>query len=496
MTAGGLSYLDVLAAHARHIPRTVATVDERGETTFGELWRATEAVAVGLLAAGIGVGDRVVTAMVPGTRHLAVLLATMRAGAVAVPLNTRLTSAEARTFLGPLEPSLIVADEFFAELTSALAPLPVVILPPSGGDLDAQLGPLWSVSELPATLSGQRAAIIFGTGGTTGLPKGAAWSHAALWLYCASCQSNMDIRRTDVELYFSPFFHVALVTVLFSVLYAGGSVWMLPRFSEDTVLEALHTGRPTRMFGAPTALMRVVRDPACDPDRQSSVRRVLFGSARSEPGLPASLRAAFPRTQLVTGYGATEFGAVTRLRSWEMRDGADLGVGRPVPGVVIDIADPDGRSMPRGATGEVTVYTPWRMLGYWGRPADVGGGVRSGDLGWLDDDGYLHLAGRAKDMVITGGENVYPVEVEDVLAAFPGVLQSAVFGRPDELWGERIEAAVVCTAALDIGALTTFCRERLAGYKVPRRFHVVSELPLTAAMKVDKRRLREDLADA
>jgi fatty-acyl-CoA synthase len=478
--------VDVIAAHARYAPGSLAVIDGTGETTYGELWAAAGRVAGGLRRLGVQPGDRVVIAATPAAAYLGLLFGIMAAGAVAVPLNTRLTPDEAGAYLSGLTPRLLVHDAAHAALAAGLD-VPAVRL-----------------TDLPAAGAGialdpAAPAAIFGTGGTTGLPKGAVWSHQGLWLYAASCQANLETRRTDVELYFSPFFHIAVVTALLSTMYAGGCAWVLPRFDEAPALDALRTGRPTRMFGAPTALARLIRHPLFDPSAMRSVRRVLFGSTRSEPGFVAEASAAFPAARLVTGYGATEFGAVARLRSWETDDGTDRGVGRPVPGAGIRVVGPGGEELPRGAVGELIVAAPWQMLGYWGAPPGdpasfLDGGIRSGDLGRLDGDGFLHLTGRAKDVIITGGENVFPVEVEDVLGGYPGVLQSAVFGRLDPTWGERVEAAIVCGTAVDVAELRAYCRTRLAGYKVPRHFHVVPELPLTAASKVDKRRLSEVLS--
>jgi acyl-CoA synthetase (AMP-forming)/AMP-acid ligase II len=247
-----------------------------------------------------------------------------------------------------------------------------------------------------------------------------------------------------------------------------------------------------------------MESPAFDAERMGNVRRLLFGSTRSEPDLADRLARAFPNAEFVTGYGATEFGAVVRLRSWEMVDGKDHGAGRAVPGVSIVIVGLDDEILPAGEIGELVIRAPWQMLGYWGVGAEgvrafVHGGVRSGDLGERDADGNIHLRGRLKDVVITGGENVFPVEVEDALSSHPDVAEAAVVGVLDKEWGERVEAFVVLNGSpvpITEEALGAYCRDRLARYKVPKRFHIVDGLPLTSAMKVDKRALRELLANA
>ncbi|MFF3869076.1 class I adenylate-forming enzyme family protein [Micromonospora sp. NPDC001898] len=498
-------YLDVLADHARHAPNAPALIDPIGEYTYAELWTAIEEHAAALRALGVVPGDRVVTALPPGAPHLAALFGVMAAGAVAVPLNIRLAPPEAYAFLAPLRPALLLAagpdTELAARLGCGLATLLSAGAPGPLTDRMA-LTVVTPASSSPA-FRDETAAMIIGTGGTTGEPKGATWTHAALYQYAASCQAQMDIRRTDVELYFSPFFHIAVATIVFATLFAGGTAWLLPRFDEAAVLDALATGRPTRLFGAPTALLRLLDHPGFGAEHGASIRRVLFGSTASVPAFPGRLRAAFPRAHLITGYGATEFGAVARVRSWEQEDGVERGLGRPVPGASIRIVDDAGHDVPRGGVGEVLVRAPWQMSGYWARPEQtratvVDGAIRSGDLGRLDEDGFLHLAGRAKDMIISGGENVFPIEVENVIARHPQVHQAAVFGVDDPLWGERVEAAVVPHpgGGVDPDGLREHCRAELAGYKVPRRFHVLDELPVTPAMKVDKRALREVTRDA
>ncbi|WP_320066726.1 class I adenylate-forming enzyme family protein [Micromonospora sp. RTGN7] len=498
-------YLDVLADHARHAPNAPALIDPVGEYTYAELWTAVEEHAAALRALGVVPGDRVVTALAPGAPHLAALFGVMAAGAVAVPLNIRLARPEAYAFLAPLRPAQLLAavpdTELAARLGCGLATLP------SAGTSGSLTDRMSLTVVTPASSSpefrDETAAMIIGTGGTTGEPKGATWTHSALYQYAASCQAQMDIRRTDVELYFSPFFHIAVATIVFSTLFAGGTAWLLPRFDEAAVLDALATGRPTRLFGAPTALVRLLEHPGFGAEHGASIRRVLFGSTASVPAFPGRLRAAFPQAHLITGYGATEFGAVARLRSWEQEDGVDRGLGRPVPGASIRIVDDAGHDVPRGSVGEVVVRAPWQMSGYWARPEQthatvVDGAIRSGDLGRLDEDGFLHLAGRAKDMIISGGENVFPIEVENVIARHPQVHQVAVFGVDDPLWGERVEAAVVPHpgSGVDFEGVREHCRAALAGYKVPRRFHVLDALPVTPAMKVDKRALREVTRDA
>jgi fatty-acyl-CoA synthase len=505
-----LSYLDVLAAHAAQSPHAIALRDPAGDLTYAQMWHAIGRVAGWLRARGIEPGDRVGTAMMPSAAHLVILFAGMSVGAIVVPFNIKLTQVELDTYQGTIDPSLVVAEPELAhlfegaraEVLHVLSARPVGMADPLAY-LSRDGDPMSAAAHAHQALDPRSPAIMFGTGGTTGAPKAAVWSHEALWFYGASCALAMEVRRTDTELYFSPFFHIALVTGLFGTLFAGGTAHVLPEFHASTVARIVCAGDVTRFFGAPTALTRVLNSAEFDPTQTGKVRRVLFGSTRSEPDLIGRLQDAFLAAEFITGYGATEFGAVVRLRSWEFSPGHDVGVGRAVPGVNVFIVDDAGQPLPAGSVGEIVIRAPWQMLGYWGQMDDpahalVLGGVRSGDLGELDVDGNLHLRGRSKEMVITGGENVFPVEVEDALSACDEVAAVAVFGIKDADWGERVEAAVVLSG---IGhptpeSLGAYCRERLASYKVPKRFHVVDQLPLTTAMKVDKRKLQELLGHA
>jgi fatty-acyl-CoA synthase len=503
------TFIDELRRHAEQTPNAAALSDPHGRLSYRELWDEIRSTAGWLRANGVRPGDRVAFALPGGVANVVVMFAAMASGAVAAPLNTSLRRRELSDYLGPIRPALlIVSPQFRAAIDPGLAG--------SVLDLGVHDGTLDSLAVLDRPEPDRVAvdpdpaapAIMFGTGGTTGVPKAAVWSHGGLWLYASSCATAMEVRCTDVELFFSPQFHIALVTGPFGTLFCGGAVHLLPRFDAADVAHALVHEGITRFFGAPTALLRVMEHPVFDAARMGRVRRVLYGSTRSEPDLPQRLARAFPAAEFVTGYGATEFGAVIRLRSWETAaagPGRDLGVGRPVPGVNILIVGRDGALLPPGSVGELVVQAPWQMLGYWhGDRSEtfLYDGVRSGDLGDRDEDGYVHLRGRSKDVVITGGENVFPVEVEDVLSAHPAVAEVSIVGIIDREWGERVEAAVVLMPAVVASAaelaeeLTAYCHERLAGYKVPKRIHFVERLPLTGTMKVDKQALREVLADA
>ncbi|TYB42428.1 class I adenylate-forming enzyme family protein [Actinomadura chibensis] len=476
------SFVEVVRARALQTPADPAVADPATAWSWGDLWRRAREIGAALADRGIGPGDRVATALDPGAEHLAALIGIMATGAAAAPLNIKLAQSELALYLDAVRPSAIVVGD-------GHRPAAGVPSYPSGELAGAAES--WRHRAVP----GDAPAIVFGTGGTTGTPRGAVWTTAGLAAYLPCSALALETRRTDAELYFAPFFHVALATCAFATLYAGGALVVEPRFDAGRAVDLLLTGRANRLFGPPTALGRILGHPAFDPSRTGHVRAVLFGSTAAEPDLPERLRRGFAAATLITGYGATEVGAVSRLRSWE--DGGRMsGIGRPVPGAELRIVSPDGAPVAAGEVGELVIRAPWQMAGYL-----VGGelrpvpeeGVRSGDLGARGPDGVVELRGRLKELVITGGENVFPSEVERVLCEHPDVAQAAVVGVPDPEWGERVEAVVVPASppAGDLaGVLDRHCRERLAGYKVPKRIVVRDAMPLTTAMKIDKRALK------
>jgi fatty-acyl-CoA synthase len=485
MTDRAVRFVDVVALHARYLGAKPALVDGGSVTTYAELWSTAERVAGRLVAAGVRTGQPVVVAAGPSAEHVGALVGIMASGAVACPVNTRLTPLEVREYVTPFAPQHAVVDASNTSLLDGAGARRHDLEDLVGGDGDGRR----SCRPVPET----EPAITFGTGGTTGLPKAAVWTHRSLALALASSCHHLAFTRSDVELYFSPFFHLTLVTGIFSTLYAGGTVELLRRADPNAIAAALGTGRITRFFGTPTALTRTIDAPGFGAVDTSSVRAAVFGAAPSTAGFVEKLAAAFPAAGVYTGYGATEFGAVTRAYPDELRGCVDPGVGRPVAGVEIRVVDPDGHDVDPGTTGQVVVRSPWQMEGYWGSPAPAAP-IRSGDLGTFDDRGYLSIVGRATDTIITGGENVYPLEVERVIGAHCDVVDVAVYGCDDDLWGERVEAAVVVAPGAAVGPdqLTDLCRQRLAGYKVPKRFRFVTALPYTPNLKLDRRALRAE----
>ena len=399
---------------------------------------------------------------------VATLLALIVADVVAAPLNVRLTARELTEYLDRIQPALLISDPSHTAATLGRDWLdlgwPELDWPGlDRTDLD-EVGRSAPPSIDTAQPVMSDPCIAFPTGGTTGLPKAALWTQEGLALAIGSSVDNLVVDADDTELYISPIFHVTIVPGFLATLAAGGTVVLQPRFDAAAAAEAIESGQITRMFGTPTAVGRIF-DHMHGPQPDNRMQ-LIYGAARSSDPFRARVREMLPRASVYSGYGATEVGAVVRLKP--EHGGGDRGVGRPVAGVRITILDPDRQSVPTGERGDVAVFSPFACIGYLGaettgpqRLAD--GSVITGDVGWLDEDGFLHLDGRRTEMIKTGGENVFPAEVEAVLLSHPAVRDAAVFGVVDPEWGEQVRALVVLDARrLDSeGSMTCLRSDRL-----------------------------------
>ncbi len=418
---------------------------------------------------GVSRGDRVAIQVEKSPEAVLLYLACLRCGAALVPMNTAYSPDEVAYLVDDAEPALFVDDRRLAELSCAADEQP-----PTFDDVEVSPGDL--------------AAILY-TSGTTGRPKGAMLSHANL-------ASNADVLRRawgfsadDVLLHALPIFHAhGLFVAINCVLASCSTMVFLPRFDVEQVLEALP--RCTVMMGVPTFYTRLLDDPRFDRSACTSVRLFISGSA---PLLASTHEAFRTRTghAILERYGMTETVMLTsNPLDGERRPGT---VGFPLPGTDVRIVDPDDTG-----AGAIEVRGPNVFGGYWRRPELAttefthDGWFRTGDIGCFDSDGYLSIVGRAKDLVISGGLNIYPKEVEDVLDAVDGVLESAVIGVPDTDFGEAVVAVVVSEPglALDTQIVRDAARHRLAAFKVPKRIEIVDSLPRNAMGKVEKAALR------
>jgi acyl-CoA synthetase (AMP-forming)/AMP-acid ligase II len=445
-------------------------------------------VAAGLLAErGIGAGD-VVAVMLPNQVEFVVaMFAAWRLGAVVTPINPGLTVQEATHQMSDSGAALLI-NASGAKVIDQVPCLPVSAL-----QGEARSG---AHHAAPPVVDAAALALLIYTSGTTGLPKGVMLDHANLHAMAAMSREAMQITQADHCLLVLPLFHVnGIVASILTPLSAGGRVTIRARFDLDTFFTDVERLRPTYFSAVPTiyALLNALPEHVA-PDA-SSLRYGICGAAPAPAELLTNFEAryGFP---VVEGYGLSEGTCASTINPFDGERKAGT-VGLPFAGQRVAIADAQGRHLPQGEAGEVLVQGPNVMRGYLGKPEEtastiVDGWLRTGDLGRIDADGYLSIVGRLKEMIIRGGENIYPKEIEDALTAFPGVLEAAVIGAPHETLGEIVVAYVACRAGhgATLDELNEHCATRLTRYKRPASIHVIGSLPKNAIGKIDKLKLR------
>ena len=446
--------------------------------------------AGGLVAAGVGRGDRVVYQVEKSPAVLTLHLALLRCGAVQVPVNPAYADSEVAALVVDADPVLVIRDPARVVLPGEWQSL---TLDASGHGSACELASDADIA-MPALDSADGAALLY-TSGTTGRPKGALLTHSNLVCNAKTLVDAWGFSTEDVLLHILPLFHThGLFVATHCVLASGASMVFLPAFDVSQILAELP--RCSVLMGVPTHYSRLLADHRFNASRVRGMRLFVSGSAPMPPALHSAFEAQTGRTVLER-YGMTETSMLTSNPLDGVRKPGS--VGPPLPGVAVRVVDDEETPMVTGSVGHVQVRGPNVFGGYWRRPdlADEtfteDGWFRTGDLGAFDSDGYLELVGRSKDLVISGGLNVYPRDVEDVLDALVGVQESAVFGVPDRDLGERLVAVVVADdgVALDPETLRAASREQLAGYQVPKRIVVVESLPRNAMGKVEKGNLRE-----
>jgi long-chain acyl-CoA synthetase len=463
--------------------------------TYAAMWERCRRLAGALGALGLKRGDRVAVVARNSHRYLELYQAVPGAGFVLVPLNHRHADAELRYALEDAGARVLFADRAVSGLPACVEH--VVDATEGHEELIAAAEP---VCDFPDDPGEDDLAGIFYTGGTTGGAKGVMLRHRALVSNAMHVQAVWPFEPETCFLLVAPMFHLAgTLAVLACVWHAARQV-VMPGFDAAAALDLVAAEGVTATQVVPSMLAALCDEQLERPRDVSSLRYLTFGGAPSATETLRRARRAFPDAELMTMYGCTETAPlVTAVRHLErLLDTPHARTcGRPLIGVELRVVDPADRTpLPAGEVGEVAVRGPNVMLGYWEKPrqtADVlaDGWYHTGDLGRLDEHGYLELVDRAKDMIVSGGENVYSTEVEDVLYRHPAVAEAAVFGVPDERWGEAVHAVVVPRCTVTEEELVTFCREAIAGYKVPKRIELRDEpLPKSGAGKVLKRDLR------
>lgn len=505
-------FSDAVRSVTAAFPDKAALVSEGRSLTFNDINGRMNRLANGLAALGVRAGERI--AMLSRNRPEAFeVYGASKAGLIVLPLNWRLARDELLHPLTDGEPTIILAAPEFSELVDEMRPtLPFVRFyirfgGSSAGwigyeDLLAQSSP----AEPIAQVSGSDVLCLMYTSGTTGKPKGAMLTHSGLTRNCrAAADWMLGLRQNDVALAAMPLFHVGGMWYhLFPAFVSGCTTILAPEFSAGNILALMERYGVTYSHFVPTMISALVNHPSVSKTDLSKLRIVYYAASTVPVELLRKAMATFPHCEFMQGYGSTEAGMITALTAEDHRQAVTTddrnarlsSSGRPLH-CEVNILDADSIGI-----GEIAVRSDRTMAGYWRNPTASNavmnnGWLRTGDLGTLDKDGYLIIADRKHDMIVSGGENVYPREVEDVLSQDPCVLEAAVFGLPDPHWVEKVVAAVVLrpghSATPD--EMRDRIRLRLAGYKCPKHIFVCNDLPKSGAGKVLKRQLRQIFAE-
>jgi len=507
-----LIYHRLLLPAVENFSDKVAVIDPHYQGTLGDhgdrVLRLCHALRHQL---GVEPGDRFAVMATNGHEYLELYHAAFLGAGVINPLNLRLAGAELDYIVRNSGTEVVFVDTMFAgsfaqamDASDEPNPLRHVVLI-GEGDVPHDLGyeELIGAAEAVAPDEPEEddAAVLMYTGGTTGLPKGVVLEHRAEMLNLYHVGMTIDFDPDSVYLHQTPMFHAASTAGIMGVPSAGGVTVCQPLFDPAGAMDLIETHQVTQTMMVPTMIAMMVNHPEFRPERLASLKMLTYGASPMPSALLDKMLDLYPDLQINQGYGMTESSSVlTFLDAEEHRGGGARlrSAGRAVPGVVLSIQDPDGNEVTRGQTGEVCAKAGNFMREYWQNHDATtetfrGGWYHTGDAGYLDDDGYLFLVDRVKDMIITGGENVYSSEVESAISKLDGVDQVAVIGIPHETWGEQVHAVVVLKPGADVSEddIKAHAKQHIAGYKVPKSVEFRTEpLPLSGAMKVLKRDLR------
>lgn len=500
---------ELTAAHAAATPSKTAIIFEGSNQSYGALHDAVLRSVAALRAEGVKAGDRVGWLGLNHPDYVVVMNACFRIGAVLVSINARLVAREIAYILGDAGIGLLISEAQFlsvAEEARAAAGVETIVLidaaqagRPAFADWIAGFAP--DSAAHPA--DPEDIALQLYTSGTTGFPKGALLSHRALLgtigkgALTGEAWSRWD--EDDVCLVAMPLFHIGGTGWSLHALHAGATMVILPRPDIAGIVNAVASERITKMFAVPAVLAAILQHLESAPADLGSLTELLYGASPIPLDILRRSMAAFPNASFIQCYGATETSGTVVYLPPEDHDVAGnarmLGCGKPFPGNEIRIIDNDGRDLPAGTVGEVAIRSVSNMSGYHRNPeatakAMTDGWYRTGDAGFIDTDGYLTLFDRVKDMIVSGAENIYPAEVENVLHEHPAVADCAVIGVPDARWGEAVKAIVVRKGEVTPEELIAFARARIAGYKVPKSVDFIELLPRNASGKILKKELR------
>ncbi len=480
---------ELIRWRARRHPELEALREPGRSVTWGELDAHTTALANGLRSLGLHSGERVAILDKNSVAYLEVMIAIAKLGAVSAPVNWRLTPREVHTVVGEAKARLCVVGAEFADHAAGLDArvlgfdeVPVEDGPDPQGDVD------------PTAVCWQLY-----TSGTTGIPKGAMLTHRNLYAGWPSILLECpEMREGSRALVAMPLYHIGGCGWAGAALYAGATCSVVREIVPQQLLQTIVDERIECGFLVPAVLLFLSQLPGIEQADLSHLRRILYGASPITPELLTRCIELF-KADFTQVYGLTETtGAISALQHHDHHGERLLSAGKPMLGTRVRVVDADGNDLPSGEVGELLIAGEQVMLGYHDRPEDTAAVIRdgwfhSGDAAALDADGYIHIRDRIRDMIVTGGENVYPIEVESVIAEHPAVADVAVIGVPDHRWGETVKAVVVLRdgASVSEAEIVDFTRDRLAGFKRPTSVDFVTSIPRNPTGKILKRELRE-----
>lgn len=503
------NWVNQLERHALMQPNATALRFLGNTVTWGDLHRRVRALAAALSRRGVGFGDRVMILMLNRTEFVESVLAVNSLGAIAVPLNFRLTSAEIVFLVEDCDARVMITEAVLAPVATSVRDIQpsLATIVVAGAATDDKVFGYENLITEPGEERGPRnvpdipndsPALIMYTSGTTGRPKGAVLTHTNLTgqtmtgLYTLGADIHNDVGFIGV-----PFFHIAGIGNLLTSLLLGTPtvIYPLGAFDPGQLLDVLAAEKVTGIFLVPAQWQAVCAEQRARP-RDLRLRVMSWGAAPAPDALLREMSAVFPGTQILAAFGQTEMSPVTCMLLGEDAIRKRGSVGKVIPTVAARVVDENMNDVPVGEVGEIVYRAPTLMSGYWNNPeataeAFAGGWFHSGDLVRMDEDGYVWVVDRKKDMIISGGENIYCAEVENVLAGHPQIVEVAVIGRAHDKWGEvPIAVAAVTGDGLRLDDLQEFLAERLARYKHPKALEIVEALPRNPAGKVLKTELR------
>jgi acyl-CoA synthetase (AMP-forming)/AMP-acid ligase II len=485
-----LIYIHSVGRASRFYADRTALAPGGTRLTFRELHQRVQGIAAALSKLGFRVGDRLGLLLPNGPEYIQLVYACSLLGVIVVPLNTRLSLAEIDRVLADASPHGLVRH-------SSL-PVPTVRLPRERV-LDQEPLEVRNDSSPDVFYDAQAILALIYTSGTTGHPKGVMVTHANVLANVQNFNFWMRYTEAGVYLHAAPIFHIADFPCMFAAPAFGACQVTIPKFDPRGFCEAVDRERVSHTVLVPTMINLLTQFPEVKKYDLSSLQVLAYGGSPMPPDLIRRTRELLPQVKLVQAYGLSESGFLTGLQDQEHTDDRLLSCGRPCPGIDLRVTDDSGKQVEVGKSGELVARGANIMRGYWNNPGETAlvfrdGSFRTGDIGYQDSEGYFYILDRAKDMIVTGGENVYSGDVEAVIYAHPAVSEAAVFGIPDPKWGEVVMACVMLKPGSTLTAddLIAFCRQSLASYKIPRRVEFSdTELPKSGSGKILKRLLRE-----